>query len=526
VLCGSDAHRIIRLPRARWVSTMNTTLTSVAKHEEIVAPVAHTALGDLRGIFKDGIAAFYGVPYAAPPIGDLRFAASAPVGPWRGLRDATQHGPVAPQLPSRLAAVVGDELPSHQDENCLTLTIYTPAPDTKARPVIVWLHGGAWMAGSGSSDMYDGALLAREGDLVFVGVNYRLGVLGWLHRPGIIDVEPGISDMIIALAWVRDHIADFGGDPAQVTVMGQSAGATSIARLLMMPEARGLFLRVILQSSGLGRGFLTSAAAALIADQFLGLVDIDPDSGDALSRLRAIDVARLLRAQGELLRLNVRFAQSAPPFMPVIPYTMSQTEMLAAIADGISESKDRRKDVLIGTTADEVHAHYSVSPLMKDPPADAVVAAFGSEAKLAHYHARRPGGTALDLLADLATEEIYFRPSLHLAEKIATQGSNIYVYIFDWAPPASPFKSCHCIELPFVFGTFGAWHKAPMLAGGDAAQMADLSTAMRHAWIRFARDGIPEHEGLPPWPQYDAIRRPTLRFGARIGIVNDPAGLN
>ncbi len=505
---------------------MTSTLTSVVKHEETVAPVAHTALGDLRGIFRDGIAAFYGVPYAAPPVGDLRFAPAAPVSSWSGPRDASQHGPVAPQLPSRLTAVVGDDPSGHQAENCLTLTICTPSPDTKARPVLVWLHGGAWIAGSGSSDKYDGALLAREGDLVFVGVNYRLGALGWLHRPGIVDVEPGISDMITALAWVRDHIAGFGGDPAQVTVMGQSAGATSIARLLMMPEARGLFLRVILQSSGLGRGFLTSAAAAALADQFLGLVDIYPNTGDALSRLRAMDVVRLLRAQGELIRLNARFAQTAPPFMPVIPCGMPQTEMLAAIADGVGEGKYGRKDVLIGTTADEVHAHYSANPLMRDPPTDAVVAAFGSEVKLAHYRARRPGGTALDLLADVATEEIYFRPSMHLADRVAAQGSNVHVYIFDWAPPASRFKSCHCIELPFVFGTLSAWHEAPMLAAGDAAQMADLSIAMRRAWIGFVRGGTPEHEGLPPWPRYDAIRRPTLRFGARIGIVNDPAGLN
>jgi len=503
---------------------MTSTLTSVAKHEEVVAPVAHTALGDLRGFLRDGIAAFYGVPYAAPPVGALRFAPAAPVGSWSGLRDATQHGPVAPQLPSRLTAVVGDESSGYQDENCLTLTICTPTPDTKARPVLVWLHGGAWIAGSGSSDKYDGALLAREGDLVFVGVNYRLGALGWLHRPGIVDVEPGISDMITALAWVRDHITAFGGDPTQVTVMGQSAGATSIARLLMMPEARGLFLRVILQSSGLGRGFLTSAMAATLADQFLRLVDIDTDTGGALSRLRTLDVARLLRAQGELLQMNARFAQTAPPFMPVLPCAMTQTETLAAIADGVGEFGI--KDVLIGTTADEVHAHYSANPLMQDPPADAVVAAFGSEVKLAHYRARRPGGASLNLLADVATEEIYFRPSMQLAERIAAQGNSVHAYIFDWAPPASHFKSCHCIELPFVFGTLRAWTNAPMLAAGDAAQMADLSTAMRRAWIGFVRGGIPEHEGLPPWPRYDAIRRSTLRLGARIGIVNNPAGLN
>ena len=139
-----------------------------------------------------------------------------------------------------------------------------------------WLHGGAWMFGSGSSPQNDGARLAREGDLVVVGVNYRLGALGWLHRPGIVDAELATSDMVAALAWVHDNIAGFGGDPSRVTLMGQSAGAMSIARLILLPEARTLFQRVIMESAGLGRGFLTPARAAMIADQFLGLLDIDP----------------------------------------------------------------------------------------------------------------------------------------------------------------------------------------------------------------------------------------------------------
>src|SRR5690242_3201760 len=223
------------------------------------------------------------------------------------MRDASRHGPIAPQPPSRLRAAMGD-FDRPQDEDCLSLTICTPAPDAKSRPVLVWLHGGAWISGAGSLDWYDGTQLAREGDIVFVGVNYRLGALGWLHQPGIVDAEAGTLDMIAALSWVRDHIASFGGDPGRVTVMGQSAGATSIGRLAMLPEARNLFHRAIMQSSGFGRGAYTAAMAAQRADQFIRLLEIDPQASDALRQLRAVEVPRIIAAQGELARANARFA--------------------------------------------------------------------------------------------------------------------------------------------------------------------------------------------------------------------------
>ena len=226
------------------------------------------------------------------------------------------------------------------------------------------------MFGSGSSPQNDGARLAREGDLVVVGVNYRLGALGWLYRPGIVDAELATSDMVAALTWVRDHIAGFGGDPSRVTLMGQSAGAMSIARLIMLPEARGLFQRVIMESAGLGRGFLTPTGAAMIADQFLSLLGIDPDSADALARLRAVEVSRLLEAQGDVTQAHVRFAESAPAFMGVLPTSLTQPELIAALADGIGQGHAfGGLDVLIGTVADEVHAHYGAHPLMQDASA-------------------------------------------------------------------------------------------------------------------------------------------------------------
>jgi para-nitrobenzyl esterase len=275
-----------------------------------------------------------------------------------------------------------------------------------------------------------------------------------------------------------------------------------------------------MQSSGFGRGAYTSAMATQRADQFLHLLDIDPQSSGALAQLRAIEVPRLLAAQAELARANARFAQTVPMFMPVLPSAMTQPAMLAAIADGLDG-----KPVLIGATADEVHAFYAADPTMQDPPEAAVVARFGGAAELARYRARRPGGSAMDLLADLATDETFQLPAMRLAEAIARRGGSAYAYLFDWAPPTSRFRSCHCIELPFVFGTFSAWSDAEMLAGGDMGQMQALSTAVRRSWIAFVRGGDPSQETMPPWPRYDDKRRWTMRLGARNGSVGDPVGL-
>jgi para-nitrobenzyl esterase len=469
-------------------------------------PIARTALGDLRGASRDGVATFRGVPFAEPPVGELRFAPAEPVRAWTGLRDATEHGRIAPQLPSRLRVAMGD-YQRPRSEDCLTLTIATPAPDTRRRPVLVWLHGGAWVTGAGSLDWYDGTILAREGVIVFVGVNYRLGALGWLHRPGIADGDAGLTDMIAALTWVHSHIAAFGGDPDRVTVMGQSAGATSIGRMLMLPEARTLFHRAIMQSGGFGRGAYTSAMAAERAGQFLRLLDIDPGAGDAAAQLRSVKVPRLLEAQIELAKRNARFAYPGTMFMPVFPQAMTLDEMLDAIADGVVG-----KPLLIGATADEVHAFFAADPAMQDPPHDAVVKRFGNEARLAHYRARRPGGSAMDLLSDLATDETFLRPAMRLAEIVAQRGGAAYAYVFDWSAPGSRFHSCHCIDLPFVFGTFDAWADAPMLAGGNPAQMTELSAAMRAAWIGFVHGG-------EPWPRHDVQGRRVMRFGQRVGLA-------
>ncbi|MEO8859634.1 MAG: carboxylesterase family protein, partial [Burkholderiaceae bacterium] len=226
-------------------------------------PIASTSLGSLRGVVDDGVCVFRGVPYAAPPIGRLRFVPPTAHSGWTGDRDASKHAPIPPQPPSRLSAAMGD-VDAPQAEDCLTLTITTPAADSKRRPVLVWLHGGAFWTGAGSLDWYSGVPMARDGDVVVVGVNYRLGALGFMHLDGVAPPNLGLMDQFAAIEWVAREIAAFGGDPDNITVMGQSAGGLSILALLGQPQLRSRVRRVIIQSAPFGRMLRSPADANAI----------------------------------------------------------------------------------------------------------------------------------------------------------------------------------------------------------------------------------------------------------------------
>jgi para-nitrobenzyl esterase len=485
-------------------------------------PIVTTALGALQGLTDQGVAAFRAVPYAQPPVGKLRFAEPVPPMPWAGTRDATQHGPIAPQTPSRLAPAMGDyRVPMGED--CLNLSIWTPAPDAARRPVLVWLHGGAWVSGAGSLSWYDGARLAREGGMVVVGVNYRLGALGWLKHPALPADDLGMLDQLEALRWVAAHIGAFGGDPGCVTVMGQSAGAANIGRLLMDARARPLFHRAILQSGGFGRPPLSRAEAEPIGAEVLRAAGLDPDAADILERLRAVPVDALLAATGKVAQARARFAETNPPFMPTTPEPITQEALFAGIAQGAAG-----KQVLIGATHDEIHAFFASNPAMANPDWTASAQRFAALAKrpdaMERYKARRPGGTLMDWLADVVSDHTFLWPTMRLASALADAGVATQAFQFDWAPQGSPFRACHCIELPFVFGTFAAWPDAGMLKGGDAAEMDGLSAAMRAAWIAFARTGDAATPALP-WPRYDTARRLTMVLDACCEVVGDPAGL-
>ena len=474
--------------------------------------------GKLRGSRHNGIDTFRGVPFAAPPVGNNRFKSPALAQPWAGVRDATKPGPVCPQTPSRLRFAMGDFVAA-QDEDCLHVTVWTPAADGARRPVLVWLHGGAYMSGGGALDWYSGERLAHDGDLVVVGVNYRLGVLGFLYHPDLSPGNLGLLDQQAALEWVRDNISAFGGDPGNITVWGQSAGAQSIALLLTRPQAHALFHRAILQSPPFGSlprlpEEMTSTATALLRE--LGL----EASADAPARLRQVPTDALLAAQGAVGQRVAKDTQRgglpSPPFAPVgdgaiVPRRDAYPAALDAAA--------ARVDVMLGTTREEMAVFFAFNPAMQD-----LQKAPLPQSEIDRLQARRPGASASQLFADFVGEQVFGDGSLTWAERAAAAGRRAYLYQFDWPSPDRKLQSCHCLDLPFVFGTREAFAAAPMLAGADSHEIDALSAPMRMSWIAFARSGDPNHRALPPWPQFDARRRAIMHFDEVCGAVGDPAG--
>jgi para-nitrobenzyl esterase len=484
--------------------------------------VVRTAAGDLRGSRENGISVFRAVPYAAAPVGELRFSPPQPMPAWRGLRDASRDGPIAPQGRSRLAHVMGDfERP--QAEDCLTLNIWTPAADSAKRPVLVWIHGGAFASGAGSLPWYSGERFAANGDVVFVSINYRLGALGFLCLPGVSGGNLGLLDQIAALLFVRGNIAAFGGDPDNVTVVGQSAGAASIAILMTMAPAAGLFRRAIMQSTPFGRMSRTLDDAHRIGRRLLDVLGLKPDEAE---HLKSAPFARLVAAQAELGRLEKKFADALAPFWPVVDGDVVPGEVAPALKAGAGAGIN----TLIGTTREEMAAFYCIDDdIAKAGPA-AIEGVFAAVFKSGHqrqydeFRRLRASGTNAALLGDLMTDAMFRIGSLRMAESRADQGQPAYVYQFDWQSPAG-FESCHCLEIPFVFDNFPEWQDSPMLKGAKAAETKGLAAAMHGAWIAFARTGKPVHPRLPAWPPYRREDRMTMRFDSVIGPVSDLAGL-
>lgn len=481
------------------------------------ADLVETSAGWVRGRRTHGVSAFLGIPYGPAN----RFQPPAAPKPWRGVRDATRYGHVAPQ-PIPGARLDYTQLiswlnqPGGQDEDCLVVNVWTPRPDHRRRPVLVSFHGGGFSTGSGNYPGFDGDPLARFGDVVVVTVNHCLGLLGFLH---LADLDAptewatagvnGMLDAVAALRWVRDNVANFGGDPGNVMVFGQSGGGAKTSTLLAMPSARGLPHRAAVQSGSTltlaNREAGTRNASRLLAR--LGL------STRRIAELRDVPVEILVAAQAGL-------EAATPPaqFSPVVDGVAIPRDPFAPTAPEVS----RNVPMIISLTRDEATA-FATNPELTDAElltAAQALAGAAAPRVVAEYRDAYPQASPALLLARMSTDSGVFVAARTQAErKVALGGAPAYMYLFTWPSPADPARwgAPHGIDVALAF------HNADAPITGDNAPRArQLADDLAGAWVRFARTGDPNGGRLPRWPAYDANARQTLVLGDTTAVESDP----
>lgn len=489
-------------------------------------PVVALPAGRLLGSREGGLSVFKGVPYAAPPVGALRWRPAAAHPGWQGTRDATAFGPSAPQ-PYREGGdqVLGTHGSPPFDEDCLTLNVWTPAADGAKRPVLVWIHGGGFISGSGSMPGYHGDTFARDGDLVVVTVNYRLGPLGYLYfgEEGA-DGNFWLTDQLAALRWVRDNIAAFGGDPDDITLAGQSGGAFSVAALAgARPKGRPLFRRAILQSPPLGLKVPTRAESLQRTAQFMDVL-----GAKDVAELRAVPWPRLVAATFDMFGRTGRWGHWSTPFLPVLDGVTLDRDPAELLLSGAGADID----VLIGWTREEANFAFGLSEPYAASTKDQVLArvrdTFGNRAGQAYtaYEEARPGARPVDVLMDLISDDLFRMPALAFAERRAARGRPVWAYQFNLPTPAHGGRlgAAHCLELPFAFDNFDKWSQAPFLAGLAPRVRDGLASTMHAAWISFIRTGDPNDRPVPRWNRYDRDSRATMALDSVTTCVDDLAG--
>ncbi len=467
------------------------------------APVVGTRYGRVGGAVRDGVAVFLGVPYAAAPVGPLRLRAPQPPQPWDGVRPATALGATPPcsgYVPPYDAIL---HQPTVDGEDWLTVNVWTPDPGAAGLPVMVWVHGGAFVNGSSAVPLYDGRSFARDG-VVLVTMNYRLGVEGFALLPDA-PANRGLLDQVAALEWVRDNIAAFGGDPGRVTLFGESAGAMSVTSLLAAPRARGLFARAITQSGSVQAAAAPEDAAlvtARLGDE-LGLAATAAtlagvDHHEVVRAQRAVSLQMAQRPDPE--RYGASVLASMMAFVPVVDGDLLPEHPLRAIAGGAGADVP----LLTGTTSQEFRFFLVPSGVAATVTDDGYATTLGAQgvpaAVSALYRANRPGEHPGDVLAAVLTDRYFRLPALAVVQ--ARPRSASWVYEFAWQTTHLGLGAAHAMELPFVFDRLDADQVAG-LTGPDAPQA--LADAMHGAWVAFATTGD------PGWPAYDGAR-PVMVF--------------
>ncbi len=489
--------------------------------------------GPLRGItVQAGLQSFLGIPYAEPPVGPLRYASPRPAPRWNAVRDATRPGAASIQTLAGAAAWLYEGA-EPQDEDCLFLNVWTPATAGR-RPVMVWLHGGAWRTGRGDAVGSDGATLAARGDVVVVTVNYRLGALGWLAHPALRDPDTGtfanwgLQDQILALHWVQNNIAAFGGDPSRVTLFGQSAGGSSTASIAQDPRHHGLLQRAIIESGSLhgAPGFPEVSTAAAYADALAARLSV------TVPGLRTVPALTLHRAELDLARdpTMVR-SLGRPPVLPVLdgavlrvwPRDGVLAPVPLLIGSNLSEAvfwydllaPDGRRVPGLPAPADHPALLTAIGDLtaLYRPEAEAVMPETVANAYAAAARGRNEPDTVLPLWLAIYTDVVFRLRARQCARRHAATGKPVFLYEFAH-PLASPAHGVpHTAEIPFAFGTYAHPFFATKL--GTSPAEAALSDLMLKAWARFAHEGTPG----PGWAAATAETLPTNVLGGPRGIL-------
>jgi para-nitrobenzyl esterase len=478
-------------------------------------PEVHAAAGRLRGDWEAGVAVFRGIPFAEPPIGGLRFAAPRPVAGWSGVREAMSYGPPPPQGGHFGMAA----LPLEAGDDWLTANVWSSDPGSGAGlPVMVWIQGGGYEIGMSGLPEYDGSRLARDGGVVVVTFNYRMGIEGFAQIEGA-PANRGLLDQVAALEWVRDNIRAFGGDPGRVTVFGESSGAGSVAALLAMDRAAGLFRRAVAQS--VPGTFFSPELAADIAAACAAELGLRPTvaelSGVAPRQLPAAADA----VSAKMVHWAQRWGQPAHrtiPFSPVV-----DGEVLAVTPwQALTEGAGRGIELLVGHTRDEQRLFTAVSGLLgtvsEEQAANALqVFAPGPDGER-RYRNDFPTAGPDELYETVHSDWLFRMPSLHLAEAQVAAGGSAYVYELTWPSPGMGgiFGACHGLDVPLVFGNLDRGQPAVLIGETPSAEAEVLSARMRAAWVSFAAHGD------PGWPAYDTDQRLVQLFDTRPMVTAYP----
>ncbi len=470
--------------------------------------------GRLTGLHQNGITRFAGIPFAKPPVGARRWRMPEPAEAWAGVRDATRFAPVCPQAPTQIELLMGATM-GEQSEDCLYLNVWTPGFDGAKRPVMMWIHGGAFMIGAGSQSVYNGELLAAH-DVVIVTINYRLGAFGFVDLYDATDGKlpatgsEGLADQILALDWVRRNISDFGGDPGNITIFGELAGGMCVAALLTAGPARGMFHKAIAQSGAAHIGH-DRERGSRVGRTVLNAMGIPPSDAEQLLEIPyGAIVGAQIAVQAEAREGKSARMLGTLPFQPTVDGQILDRAPLAAIRAGAAAGIP----LLTGTTAEEWKLFAAPNPATRLMSAKGFaaraerVAGEAAPQLLAAYE----DGSVFERFCAFMTDKAFTMPCIRLLEAHSAHAP-VFAYRFDWRSKllGGLMGSCHALELGFLFGSY-----RERLGGaffGTGAEADALSQTMMGAWTAFARSGNPQSQNVGSWPAYDASARRTMILG-------------